>query len=353
MRTSRTTHQLRILSLGFTISIIVLMTSSLPARSEDTASTNSPVASTNAEAIKETQEFNNKCFSCHIEQRTDCRPIIPDEFAVSGHGRKNLKCTVCHANYTDKAHPLTKYKYDPENYDQYLKLISDKCKSCHKNIFTYEPYDKKAYPRSIHKKVKCEDCHDFVPNIHRQAQDSNYIKKAHSACERCHRKQANAYDRSRHAQARQKGKRAPDCVMCHGSHWTQSLKKRAKTAAFKNLMLEYCSECHPHRTSSGNFHFQAVKLGYSSVPSCYNCHGAHDNEHLVKNAAETISVCRRCHKKERLAFFDISIHGLKRSKMAMIKSILWPLFDWRTWLLIVFLAIMGSVYVFRIKKRKT
>ncbi len=168
--------------------------------------------------------------------------------------------------------------------------------------------DKKALRGSVHRNLKCQDCHTDVTSIPHQS-----LKIGRVNCERCHFSGNNMgapdspmYDQFRESIHGKKLKSghpgAPQCQTCHGSH---NIFKPSdpRSTVHKKSIPSTCGKCHKKEFQdySGSIHGVAIlQKGILNVPVCTDCHGNHDvyssdmsSSHTSKqNVPDT---CRSCH----------------------------------------------------------
>jgi thiosulfate reductase cytochrome b subunit len=194
------------------------------------------------------------------------------------------------------------------------------CIACHD--------DQKVYQQSVHKSLKCSDCHqgftDFPhpepgPNEKSPVSRSRVIE----ICARCHGDLKFVedhripgrllpvinYQQSVHGRAVSGGKLgAANCADCHGSHEILAPTEPRSKVSRANTPST-CGQCHKNELAQyqRSVHGVAHAQGKSGVPTCTDCHGIHTIDHpgdAAKSDAEKAlgkASCSRCHASEVLS----------------------------------------------------
>jgi predicted CXXCH cytochrome family protein len=155
-----------------------------------------------------------------------------------------------------------------------------------------------ALAGSVHAKHNCVDCHTAMaelPHPPRTFTSRRDVTMALDAqCRKCHfDNYAKTLD-SVHQQAVARGDRtAPLCVDCHGAHDV----KRAATP--RTAISQTCAKCHEGVAAAyaRSVHGRDLAGGNADVPTCTDCHHAHDVAGPRKTEWELRSpeLCGRCH----------------------------------------------------------
>jgi predicted CXXCH cytochrome family protein len=168
---------------------------------------------------------------------------------------------------------------------------------------------------SVHKNLSCVDCHanaKEIPHSERQLDSARQFSIAASEnCRQCHFDAYRQSLESVHAKAVTRGDlTAPTCVDCHGGHLIEPSKEpRTKIA-------DTCGRCHTKTASvyAGSVHGEDVAKNIADVPSCTDCHGAHQ----VAGPGDpgwrtsTPDICGNCHADaERMGKYGLSANVLK------------------------------------------
>ncbi len=214
---------------------------------------------------------NDACLGCHAAADAKAASgksiaVDPAKFAASVHGSMQLPCTACHADVSADKFP-------------------------HENV----------------KPVQCASCHE---------------------------KAAKEYESTIHGKARAGGNQvAATCANCHGTHDILKTSDPASRVSHANVE-KTCAACHgnvelvekahlPGGNVAGKYHDsihgQAMAGKASTreaVPTCTNCHGAHDmrprSDPLSRVARANIpNTCGACHMNVK-ATWEKSEHGKLR-----------------------------------------
>jgi nitrate/TMAO reductase-like tetraheme cytochrome c subunit len=155
-----------------------------------------------------------------------------------------------------------------------------------------------ALAGSVHAKHNCVDCHTAMaelPHPPRTFASKRDLAAALDAqCRKCHfANYAKTLD-SVHQQAVARGDRtAPLCVDCHGSHDVK------KPSTPRTLVSQTCAKCHEGVAAAyaRSVHGRDLSGGNTDVPTCIDCHRAHDVGGPRKTEWELKSpeMCGSCH----------------------------------------------------------
>lgn len=193
--------------------------------------------------------------------------------------------------------------------------------------------DEERFSRSVHVGIECTTCHKtFRDNPHEQpkgevAKDISELAAlvsskakvdpvAYAACSECHGDIYKKLSESVHGRNIMEKKQHDGalCIDCHGSpHYIMPGKSRESMANRWNV-VKTCGECHEKEDMAKkynlgtsiiekyneSFHGKKYKLGHSGVPTCVDCHGAHDikkwDDPLSPVSWERrIATCGKCH----------------------------------------------------------
>ncbi|MGA9535412.1 MAG: multiheme c-type cytochrome [Desulfobacterales bacterium] len=209
--------------------------------------------------------------------------------------------------------------------------------------------DLNRFALSAHTGFKCEECHGtMIENgrTHPDKASPDFLKKAatrsfdYSRCKKCHKLSYQRYLEGEHAKALskeiadtgadgtelKKKPPAPTCGECHSSHYDRSGLSRVEVG---KRMIAVCGPCHRAQAASylENIHGKVgVDLENPAAAYCTDCHKAHTVVSL-KEPAEALPVCRRCHPKAEAEFTNFVIHaslsGLPDSDSPKRQSIIW------------------------------
>jgi predicted CXXCH cytochrome family protein len=155
-----------------------------------------------------------------------------------------------------------------------------------------------ALAGSVHAKVACADCHaamSEIPHPERTFASKRDLTVALDAqCRQCHfSNYAKTLD-SVHQQSVRRGDRmAPLCVDCHGSHDVK------KPATPRVAISQTCAKCHEGVAAAyaKSVHGRDLTAGNADVPTCADCHHAHDVAGPKKTEWDLRSpdMCGGCH----------------------------------------------------------
>lgn len=186
-----------------------------------------------------------------------------------------------------------------------------------------------GFAASIHDQAgaSCVDCHSDLA----RAELPHAEKLARVDCSPCHGKEAAAYAKSGHAEARRTSPtgRAATCADCHGSHDILPSKDTKSRTNHFNLPGT-CLSCHKdpalgdkagHAAKTGapsrftdSIHGTALeKSGLTVAPNCVSCHGTHEILRMSDpdsriNRRNVPTTCGGCHAKI-LTAFDTGVHA--------------------------------------------
>lgn len=217
------------------------------------------------------------CLSCHSTMKGKIRTdkgffievnIDEERFSKSVHG--GMECTLCHKTFKDNPHVSPKGDVGKDISDL-ASLIAPKAK-----------VDPTAY-------ASCVECH---AEIYKKVSESIHGKNVMVT----------------------KQRDGALCLDCHGSpHYIMPGKSRASMVNRWNI-VETCGECHEKEDIAKkygfgthiiekykeSFHGKKYKLGHPDVPTCVDCHSAHD----IKKWDDPVSpvswekrtvTCGKCH----------------------------------------------------------
>lgn len=202
----------------------------------------------------QTTPANDYCLGCH--NRTDLTKILPSGEALSLyidpnlfdhgiHNQQNIACVDCHTDITAFPHP----DFKAQNLREVTLQLYGVCQNCHADQYkqTLNSVHQIALAAGNTNAAVCTDCH----NPHQQArlidpQTGQLFDNARlelpQTCARCHNAVYDTYKDSVHGAAlTQFGNLdVPTCLDCHGAHDTQD----PNSAAFRNVIPQLCAKCH-------------------------------------------------------------------------------------------------------------
>lgn len=264
------------------------------------------------------QDKSAECLACHsdpslakeVNGKTVSLYVNEAKFKNSIHGSM-FGCTDCHQDVKGFPHDPA-----PANVD---------CAKCHQG-------EMDAYKQSVHgvaaargnKEVAtCVSCHGNPHEIVPVSDPSSPVAHQNipKTCGTCHGQKFvmasggyssapfYSYQESVHGKAVEAGSgKAAVCTDCHGAHDVMNAAN-PKSPIFKFNVADTCGKCHKdvETVFMGSIHGQALKRGFSSAPTCTDCHGIHgikapiDPNSSVSAQNLARSTCARCHEGVRLS----------------------------------------------------
>lgn len=241
-----------------------------------------------------------ECEDCHVTPKERLRPAF-HTFGWEGaphvepaNKEFNTRCAMCHkpASCTD-CHDRLGIEWAPAKWDF---NAGDGCLACHGNAALtkqsaegLKSFAIAGLTDSAHQDLTCQDCHPDYRYDDAPAASPIWTVNAGNACKECHRtaeegkwkETVEAYERSTHAEAIQKGNYdSATCASCHGGHYiyrldTEPARQRMHLSAYR-----VCARCKQHGdeydTYDDYYHGKAYKAGNLTAPACWDCHGSHD-----------------------------------------------------------------------------
>ncbi len=294
------------------------------------------------------------CSICHAEE--------VDIYEGSIHGRLAERgdlnapaCMDCHPRHAMKEHQ------NPES-PTYPTRVPDLCGTCHRRGEAAAVRDTAGqqdvvgnYVMGIHGRgllqgglivtAMCTDCH--TAHNARPADDPvstvNHNNVAET-CAKCHSGIYESFSRSIHSpRVSDSEEPLPSCNDCHFAHEIIS----TGGAGFTELILKRCGSCHEELTESyfETFHGKVSTLGYEAAAKCHDCHGAHeilppDNPLSTLSRANIVETCGQCHAGSHRQFAGYLTHATHHDKDKY--PILYYTFWFMSGLLIVTFVLAGT-----------
>jgi predicted CXXCH cytochrome family protein len=234
------------------------------------------------------------CLQCHSNKNVK-------DYTSSTHAKKNVGCEGCHKS----GHEVRKISKGE------VSMVCGTCHGTHQTDFN----------NSIHQTVMkngnknaptCIDCHGSHNLI------SSKLSIESKSCLKCHldeklfpgedkgsAKFVARYKTSIHSSIQKDGKQAAGCVDCHGNHQIESTNDPGKSTV-RAKMMETCGKCHAKELDHYNksSHGQAFKNGNKEAPTCFQCHGEHSINSVLKSdefsKINQTEMCLSCHKDNRV-----------------------------------------------------
>lgn len=253
-----------------------------------------PPASPSAPSlIPHTLEGRAACTTCHGPAGR--HPFPKDHF-----GRTDGGCDSCHV-------PISSPRAAATGQRPAMTLDNAACLNCHRNpdlSMTLKSgqkldltIDEDVYGRSVHgsKNLPCTSCHAQSTMYPHPPVTATVVREldrgiVQQACASCHTAQFTAYKDSVHGAALLNGNLdVPSCIDCHGAHDIRD----PETALFRNESTDTCSKCHADAKMMAKYNISA------NVTQTYlnDFHGA--SVRLTKEQNPSITsykaVCYDCH----------------------------------------------------------
>ena len=234
------------------------------------------------------------CLKCHTNKNVK-------DYTTSTHSKKNVGCDACHKS----GHDVKKIS---------KAEVSQVCGTCHGN-------HQKDFNNSIHQTVTkngnknaptCIDCHGSHKIV------GSKLSIESQSCLKCHldeklfpgeergsAKFVAKYKTSIHSSIQKDGKQAAGCIDCHGDHNIESTTDPTKSTV-RARMMETCGKCHAKEIEHFNksAHGQAFKNGDKNAPTCFQCHGEHSINSVLKSdefsKINQTELCLSCHQDDRV-----------------------------------------------------
>lgn len=147
--------------------------------------------------------------------------------------------------------------------------------------------DPAAYDQGVHANLACQVCHTNIsgfPHPQNSAGSAKeYTLQYQGTCKQCHAAQSEEIAGSAHAKLAAEGNpNTPICADCHNAHTQVKIQKDANgdPAAVENEKIaEMCAQCHSGIVEEYKIsvHGKGV-FGETNpdVPACQDCHGTHN-----------------------------------------------------------------------------
>ncbi|NQU34493.1 MAG: cytochrome b/b6 domain-containing protein [Bacteroidetes bacterium] len=219
--------------------------------------------------------------------------------------------------------------------------LDEDCMMCHedpelivkrdgKNVSMFVPL--KIIGNSVHKDVKCIECHDDV-NIDELLHADQLAKLKPVNCGNCHKDSDMQFNQGIHGQALSLNEPyAPDCKECHGTHDVLS-KWNSNSKTYKMNIPVLCGNCHKEgapvariydidehnivENYSQGIHGRGLyQSGLLVTATCNDCHNSHlilphESPNSSVNPKRIARTCMKCHVR------------IEQTHRKVIKSELW------------------------------
>lgn len=189
---------------------------------------------------------------------------------------------------------IVSLSYDPATHKDIKHYMN--CAGCHEA--------QSQYPHRGSTSASCATCHTEITGAnnaemvfklsYKDARD--LTSQMNQSCNKCHGLVNRDIEKSAHTRVLQEGNTsAPLCSDCHGSHTIVSPKTP------RNVSAEMCATCHRAEYTTYRTSVHGAALSAESnpdVPTCIDCHGAHNVQGGVYGddfRASAAEMCGKCH----------------------------------------------------------
>lgn len=219
---------------------------------------------------------SGECLACHGNEKlmgklpsgeTVSLYIVPADHKGSFHNQKGIGCKFCHQGQAEYPHKGTS---------------TQACAVCHWQMSgsSAPQNDELLFD------LPYEDARAMALDIN-------------NACQQCHAKKFVDVKQSAHTRIMEDGNRyAPVCVDCHTGHNITTIDRQS--------ISQVCSKCHlaQYTTYKGSVHGAALeKEANPDVPTCGDCHGAHNvtgPRDVNFRASVATEMCGKCHSSKAI-----------------------------------------------------
>jgi len=173
--------------------------------------------------------------------------------------------------------------------------------------------------------ANCSSCHGTHTIRATEDPDAPVSRsRVAETCGACHEGIAAEYEQGRHGSLLREGNiEVPTCVQCHSAHDICYVH----TEECGLEVVQGCGNCHAEslHTYRDTLHGQVTALGFSTVARCSDCHGAHrvlqvsDPESPVA-PTNLIATCGKCHPgaNENFVLYDPHAHRHDRERSPLL-----------------------------------
>ena len=188
---------------------------------------------------------NSTCLACHGQP--DQQMVLPsgeilylsideDGYYHSTHGADGYACVQCHTTHTEYPHePVTAQTLREYKLEQYQV-----CARCHQEKYSdhLDGVHAQALANGNENAAVCTDCH----GSHYVGDPQDPRSRIPQTCEQCHSEISSNYEHSVHGSALigEGNPDVPSCTDCHGAHNVQGPSNQS----FKPDSPLLCAECH-------------------------------------------------------------------------------------------------------------
>lgn len=217
-------------------------------------------------------------------------PRCADAGAPGGDSQSNQTCQVCHTTpgltMQLRNGETISASVDPQVFGASVHGSVLQCTACHTDISTYPHPAREVLRPSLR----------YIP----------FLVRSYTACGNCHREQLDQYLGSTHARALNAGKAdSAICSDCHGVHNIGEANP-SKVGLALGPAVYACAACHQEEYEQYKNSIHGKDLldgGDSNVPSCVDCHSAHDMRQAKDSVAfrsQSVAMCSECHANAAL-----------------------------------------------------
>jgi hypothetical protein len=232
------------------------------------------------------------CLGCHADkdlsmslESGEKQKLFVDRavFEASVHGAK-FGCTSCHPGHGDYPHPELKAKSAAE----LSAFVRQACASCHADKYakSLDGLHETARASGNTSAPGCVDCHGSHEILRPDAPRGRIVE----TCSACHSDVADVYAKSVHGQALQKGNAdVPTCVDCHRAHDNGGPRR----AGWRLATFETCGACHGDRARMQKYGISADVL--TTYLSDFHGMSATLSKGSKNSTGKVVAVCVDCH----------------------------------------------------------
>jgi len=191
---------------------------------------------------------DEECLACHSQPGMQVTldsgeplylTVDPEVYANSVHGEQGITCAQCHPAMVEFPHP----EITAENRREFTLQTYEVCQTCHEDVsmrFTNDAHQQ-ALTREENQNLEaavCTDCH----GAHDVVAPDEPPSRIPQTCQRCHSEIYTLYKDSVHGEALlgEGNTDVPSCVDCHNAHNVQG----PVNTAFRLWSPQICARCH-------------------------------------------------------------------------------------------------------------
>ena len=172
--------------------------------------------------------------------------------------------------------------------------------------------DGKTFDASVHKNFSCQTCHVNISAYPHPKNSAGSIKDYRAqysgTCNNCHKGMADQLKDSAHTMLASKGNtNTPICIDCHNAHSQVSIKKDAAgkpTYEEHATIAKVCATCHNaiYDQYINSVHGAGVQAKNPDTPACDECHGIHTitDARSAQFRLKSPEMCAKCHTDESI-----------------------------------------------------